>query len=224
MPPIFSTATIARFEADAEANFNYERPCIVDRIGLAIVAGTAEYTLPSYVNDIRRITISGIPVYPLPHRELRFSCLNSTQQGRPYWYIINNIGQNKIRFFPVPNTNLADTTTLTSLWGSGITNNCIIEFYRQPDQSTNILPIFIRRRLLKCYINKRCFEVDKKGNSLKNVKYWADKYDNLKSIYSDLLDDLNNKPRKLIASNTSNMNPALASPVLPYRYGISVAD
>ena len=62
-------------------------------------------------------------------------------------------------------------------------------------------------------------------SSKKNINYWNNKYENLIKIYAELLEDLNNKPRRLIASGTYARNyGSLAGPVLPSRYGASVDD
>src|SRR5207253_4675992 len=109
-------------------NFAAENPCIVDRMSLNIISGTALYTLPSYVTDIRRVTWLGQKLWPVSHRDLRDTGLSGTQQSKPYNYIYNNIGQSKIQFFPVPSQSITAAITSNGLWGSEILTSVIVEF------------------------------------------------------------------------------------------------
>lgn len=225
MSQVFDSATILRFEANGEQAFCSVRPCIIDRIALNIVSGTAKYDLPSSCISIRRVTYKGWKVYPLPHRDLRQSYLSGTQQSRPYWYIFNNIGQTQIQFFPVPSETIAAITT--NLYGSEIGNRVIVEYFRIPDQVSFIIPSWFRRQLLKCYINKKCFSIDTKSHANKASEYWNDKFNLLMNVYSELLDDLNNKPRNLVATDSAQRPYGFTppAPILPVdRYGISVDE
>ena len=223
--PTFSTSTIARFETNAEQQFATERPCIIDRLALDITSGVGQYTIPNYVVNIRRVTYRGWKVYPLPHRDLRQSYLSGTQQGRPFWYIFNNVGQFKLQLFPVPSEDLIAVTT--DLYGANIPNQFIIEFFRLPDVAPFQIPDYFRRRLLKCYIAKRCFEIEGKGMNVKAAKYWSNKFEYLKEVYGSLMDDLNNKPRNLVASDSAQRPYGYTPPppMLPInRFGISVDE
>lgn len=215
--PAFTTAQITRFKEEAEDQFNLKFNCIVDRYAIPVISGTATYVLPSYIINIRRVTYKGWKLDPLTQRELRTSFLNGTQSGRPYWYIFNNIGQLKIQLMPVPQENVASVTT--GLFGSNIINAVIVEHYRTPDYATFILPTFLRRRLVKAFVMKRCFEVDNKGGNLKAAKYWTEKWDALIEMYGNALDDLITKPRNLItapSANTFGFTPP--APLLPSQY------
>ena len=223
MAQVFSDPTIDRFKVIGENEFVNEYPCIVDRISLSIAANTATYTLPSYVTSIRRITWLGQKVWPLPHRDLRTSYTGATTTSKPDWYIYNNIGQSKIQFYPTPGVAIAQATT--GLWGSNIATACIVEFYRLPDQVNFTIPLFFRRKLLKCYVNKRSFSMETKSQNLKNRDYWNDKYAMLKQTYGTLLEDLNNRPRKLILDGNASENYyRMPSPRLPARFGVGVDE
>ena len=62
---------------------------------------------------------------------------------------------------------------------------------------------------------------------IKASKYWDNKYETYKEVYKELLEDLNNKPRMLVA-NTQTQRPygyIPPPPVLPVdKYGYSVDD
>lgn len=222
----FDTTTTTRFEQNAEQEFASERPCIIDRISLDIVTGTGLYTLPSYLINIKRITYLGWKVYPLPHRDLRQSYQSGTQQGRPLWYIFNNIGQLQLKFFPVPSETIAAITGPT-LYGSDIANCCVVEFYRQPDFADFKIPAFFRQRLLTYYSNRRNFAMEGRTQDIKAANYWGKKYEAMKELYSNLLDDLNNKPRNLVASDNAQRPYGYTPPppILPVsRFGISIDE
>lgn len=222
----FDAATTLRFQNNAEDEFASQANCIVDRVALSIVSGTAIYNLPADCINIKRITYKGWKVFPLPHRDLRSSFQSGTQQSRPYWYIFNNIGQLQIRFFPVPAETVASVSGVT-LWGSAIQARCIVEYFRLPDQVNFFIPAFFRSRLLTYYSNKRNFAMEGRTQDLKASSYWNNKFDNFKLIYMELLEDLNNKPRMLVSSN-NNQRPygyLPPPPILPIdRFGYSVDE
>ena len=220
----FDAATTLRFQNSAEDQFAGERPCIIDRVSLDIVAGTAIYNLPVACISIRRITYMGWKVFPLPHRDLRQSFQAGTQQSRPYWYIFNNIGQSQIRLFPVPSDSLVSITG-AALWGSGISSAFIIEYFSLPNQTTLKIPTYFRSRLLTYYSNRRNFSMEGRAQDIKAGKYWQSKFEGMKEVYIELMDDLNNKPRNIVANNESSRPYGFLPPppVLPIsRFGISV--
>jgi hypothetical protein len=224
----YTATQITLLENQGENIFASERPCIIDRSSIAITSGTAIYTVPNYIVEIRRIMYRGWKLFPMPHRDLRHSYLSGQQGSRPYWYIYNNIGQSQIRLFPVPQENLLQVSSQSDLWGNNIQSSVVIEYFRVPDVSIPLtIPIFMRRRLLKCYINKRAFQNEGKGTKLKLSQYWNMKFNNLKQVYTDLLDDLTNRPRNITANNQT-MRPygfLPPPPILPVdKYGIPVDD
>jgi hypothetical protein len=223
----FTNAQITRFQQAAEIKFTITRGSIIDRSSIALVAGTADYVLPDYVQNIRRVTYLGWEVFPIAHRDLRASYLSGTQQSRPYWYVINNTptssGQFKIKFFPVPSLSVAAISAYTDLWGPGVINGLVIEYFRAPDFTGTKLrvPTYFMSILANMYANKRCFAIDGPGMSLKAVKFWNDKYDEMKEFFINLMDDINNKPRNLIANDASQRPYGYTPPppILPQRGG-----
>jgi hypothetical protein len=206
----FSGAQITRFQQEAETKFVLQRNCIVSRTSLALVAGTAEYVLPDYIQSIKRVTYLGWEVFPLEHRQLRAAFLSGTQQSRPYWYIINTVptsnGAYQIKFFPVPSLSVAAISGYSALWGPSINAGLIIEYFRSPDFTSSTLraPAYFMDKLKTMYASKRCYAIDGTGQSLKTVKFWNDKYTEMESFFDELMDDMNNKPRNLIASDSSS--------------------
>lgn len=219
--PVWTTADITRFANNGEDDFVTSNPCIVDRVALSIISGTSEYTLSDVVTNIRRVTWKGIKLSPLPHRIFREGFQGAgTQQGRPYWYIFNNIGQSKIKLYPCPNETIASTTT--GLFSTAISTKCIVEYYRTSDYTTFIIPEYLRRRLIKAYVLRQCFSVENQGQNIKSSKYFDNKWSLLTKLYSELLQELNGKPRKLVLG-TGACSAFPGSPLLPIdRFGVYV--
>lgn len=220
--PVFSNELLLRFFKQGEDNLAHERNFIADRYSIPVVSGTSAYTLPDYILSIRRVTYLGTKLDPLPYRDFREVFQSATQQGKPYWYIYNNVGINKIQLFPTPNQNVA---SVTNVWTTEIATGCIVEYYRSADGATYVLPSYIRRQLLKLYVARQCFAVEGAGQNIKMVKYFDARWTKKKAEWFALLDELYSKPRKLVVGMTVDSGYFPASPVLPInRYGISCDD
>jgi hypothetical protein len=220
MPVIFDDATIQRFSDQGEFKFAADTDCIIDRISLSVVAGTNQYTLPDYVLNVRRVTWRGKWMEPISHRKFREGYFPFSAQSEPTQYIYNNIGAQKIQFFPTPSETIAAATT--NLYGSSIDTSVIVEFSRIPDYVTFTIPTWFRRYLLKNYVLKMCFAIESKGQNLKAVNYFTEKYQALHDAYVSLLEDFINHPRNLMASSYPILRNRPASPVLPANFGTYV--
>ncbi len=220
--PVFDSTTLARFYHEGENVFSDSTPFLVDRRALSIVANTSTYVLPDFVRSIRRVTWQGHKLDPLTRRNQRDIFQAADQQSRPFWYVFNNIGLNKISLFPIPNQVLAIPGT--DLWKSAaISAGCIVEFYRVTDNINFVLPPYIKRQLLKQYTAMRAFSVDSSGINMKLVDYFTKRWNLRAEEFTGLLDELHSKPRKLVVSDIVGSNYFPASPLLPInRFGISV--
>lgn len=220
---LFTSATITRLSNEGENNFAVDYPCILKRVALDITSGVHTYSLSDDVISIRRITYKGFKLDPLPHRNFREVFQSATQKGRPFWYIYNNIGINNIRLFPTPQDNVAAVTH--DLYGSEIPNRCIVEYFQAPDFVVAVIPSYFRRRLLKNYILRGCFNIEGQGQNMGLSRYFKERWRFLKEQYGQLLCDLHNKPRKLIVNGITASYYFPGAPVLPMsRFGISVDD
>src|SRR5216683_5973896 len=220
--PVFDSTTLARYYAEGENVFSDSTPFLVDRLSPTITSGISTYTIPDFVRSIRRVTHLGQKLDPLTRRNQRDVFQAATQQGRPFWYVFNNIGLNKISLFPVPSQTLA--AAAGNLWGAtAIGAGVIIEFYRVTDNITFVMPDWIKRQLLKQYVNMRAFAVDGSGHNEKLVQYFQQRWTLRSSEFAGLLDEIHSKPRKLCLSDIIGSNYFPASPLLPItRFGISV--
>lgn len=217
--PLFDSTTLNRFFLQGEQIVSSERPFLVDRYSPPIFSNVKVYELPDYVISIRRVTYRGIKLDPLPQRNFREVFQSATSQGTPFWYVFNNVGQNKIQLFPAPGENLLSAE---NLWDNDIPTSCIVEFYRAADGVNFKLPVWIRRQLLKNYVALKCYSVEGQGQNLKLSAYYGTKWDTWKTQWYTLLDELYNKPRKLITDEITLNTYFPGTPMLPIsRFGIS---
>lgn len=217
---IFTAATITRVSQEGENNFAIQNPCILTRYSPVINSNDSLITLPDNVKSIRRVTWKGYKLDPLPHRNFREVFQNATQKGRPFWYVFNSVGQNVIQLFPAANETL---TAGTDLYGTDIRTSFIVEYWQAPDFSTAIIPSFFRRRLLKAFVLRACFNIEGPMQNLKNSNYFKDKWIKLSNLYGQLLDDIARKPRKFIVTGISSSYYFPGNPILPIdKFGTSV--
>lgn len=224
--PLSSTVDITRFWNQGENEVSIEIPFLVDRLSLALTAGVGTYILPDYVVSIRRVTHLGWKCDPLPQRNLREVFQSAGQKGKPYWYIYNNIGQNKISLFPSPDTNLA---TVANPWSSNITTGspagCVVEFYRATDNQNFTLPLWVRRQMLKQYVAYRTFAQDGSQINIKLRDYFGQKWNSMKMQFVEMSNFLYLNPRKLVINEIVSSNYYPGEPVLPIgQFGVSVDE
>jgi len=219
--PIFESADMLRFYNQGEQNFSNDFPFLIDRIALDLTPGTAIYTIPDYVRSISRITYLGNKLDPLPARNWREAFQPGSQQGRPFWYVYNNTGQNKIRLFPTPNVTLVAPTT--GLWDTSIPTSCIIEFYRVSDNDQFILPDYARDFTLKQYIGSMLYKIEGAGQNPRMAQYFDTQWNLWSGELKMLMKELHSAPRKLWIAETDAQSYFPGSPMLPIdKFGIGV--
>jgi hypothetical protein len=224
-PPtqLWPSFTIIRMSQDGENDFAEDYPCILTRISLTITAKQAVYTLPDNVRSIRRITWKSFKLDPLGQRNMREVFQYASQVGKPYWYVFNNIGQNNVQFFPIPDQSV--TPSNTDLWGQAVTTDVIVEYWILPDFANYTIPNYFRRRLLKNYVMKSCFGIEGPGQNLKNRDYFNQRWEMMKKNYGEFLDEIHNKSRKLCLNGITSSQFFPGQPVLPVsRFGIGIDD
>lgn len=220
---LWTSDQITRFSQDGENDFAEDYPCILTRLSLATTANVPVYSLPDSVRSIRRITWKGFKLDPLGQRNMREVFSYATQVGKPYWYVFNNVGANKIQFFPIPDETIVPSGL--NLYSDAITTDCIVEYFTLPDYVIYTIPQYFRRRLLKNYVLRYCFAIEGAGQNLKNRDYFNQKWENLKKQYGEFLDEIHNKSRKLCLNGITSSQFFPATPVLPVsRFGIGIDD
>ncbi len=223
---VWTAAQINRFTLQAEEIFCQEYKCIIDRVALDIIAGTALYTLPDDVSDIRRITYRGLNVIPFSDRNNRFLFEGLTSQGEPRYFIYNNQGKGTIKFFPTPLETI--TANQSNLFDPDqIAIQCIAEYYRIPDGIGFSLPEYMRRRLLKTYVLWHCFLSEGKGQNLKAAAYWKQKWDYMRETYGNQVYELLTSARKLMTPGIEiyrRMPPMATLPINKIGIGVDPSD
>ncbi len=220
--PLFQSSDLARFFNEGENQVAFEKHFLVDRLSIATVADQQIYTIPDYILSIRRITYLGWKLDPLPQRNLREVFQSATQQGFPFWYVFNQIGQNQIKLFPAPDSNLP---VVTNVWSTDIPNGFILEYFRATDNVNFTIIQSIRRQMLKLYAASRAYAIDGPGQNLKLVQYYQQRWEQAKAEFVEMIEDLYNLPRKLVISEIVSSNYFPGEPVLPIdQFGISVDE
>lgn len=215
---IWSAATITRFVTEGEKEIAKAIKCLVTRVSLATVVGTAEYTLPTDCLFTTRITWKGKELEPMPAREFHAED-NTTAQSEPLWYVFNQIGRNKVKFHPVPSEAFSLVVDDDDLWGPAIGTSVIVEYYQVPSDTVPI-PVYIRRRLIKYYVLKSCFGLEGKGQNLKAAKKFQERFDFYLAIFKRIYSDtFIAKNPTLGGGSQGRMN---APPRLSYKYGVGV--
>lgn len=223
MEQLWPSETIIRFSQEGENDFVEEYPCILTRLSLPVTANLSTYELPDDVRSIRRITWRGFKLDPLGQRNMREVFSYASQIGTPFWYIFNNVGANRIQFFPIPNMTIVPSGA--DLYSDAIKTEVIIEYFVLPDYADLVIPQYFRRRLLKNYVMKNCFSIEWQGQNLKNRDYFNNRWMSLKQLYGQFLDEIHNKSRKLCLNGITSSQFFPATPVLPVsRFGIGVDD
>jgi hypothetical protein len=219
--PIFDSDHLQRLAEDGEDLFFQETNCILDRMSIAITSGTDEYTLPDYVYNVKRVTWKGRKIEPVNHRDYREKLFVQNSQGRVDYYIYDNVGIQRIKFFRSPGETLSLVTG--DLFNAAqIIQGLIIEFWRVPDHINYIIPEVFRRRLLKAYAMKAAYASEGKGQSNRNSQYFDGKWKAFHDGYTQLLTSLANRPRQLIIKNREGRISRLPQPRLDDRFGIGV--
>lgn len=220
--PQFSSDTITRIVNQGEQNISVDKPFLVDRYEPSIVANTAIYTLPDYVTSIRRVTYEGSKIDPLPQRNQREVFQAATQVGKPFWYVFDNLGANKIKFFPTPPTNIVAGV---NPWVADIATKVIVEFYRVSDNNAFVIPAYLKRQLLKQYLARQLYTLEGPGQKKSLAQYYDNKYQMFKEGFIEHLVYLHGSPRKLIINDIVSSNYFPASPILPVaQFGTAVDE
>lgn len=220
---LWNSQTIIRFSQEAENDFAESFPCILVRMSLPITALQSTYTLPDNVKSIRRITWQSWKLDPLGQRNMREVFQYATQIGKPFWYVFNNIGANRIQFFPIPPFDIQPSGG--DLYADAINTDVIIEYFRLPDYATYTIPDYFRRRVLKPWVLRSCFGIEGQGNNVKNRDYFTQKWETLKEKYGEFLNEIHNKSRKLCLNGITSYQFFPGSPILPVsRFGIGIDD
>jgi hypothetical protein len=162
--------------------------CIYTRKAIATTIGISTYDLPSDFSSLLRITWKGLPLASMSFREMMTEFPNSARVsegtkseysiGRPQFYCMHPTFSCQLKLIPTPNEALVATG---DVYGSGITDRCIISYW-----GTGDLPDYIARRTKKAYAMWRAFSKEGKGQNKAAAKYFKKKYDFLLEMFKKI--------------------------------------
>lgn len=243
---LWTSEYLKQLELEAEIQIAEEVQCLIDRLSLTIELGTAEYQLPDYVSNIRKITWKGFELEPLGHIEypnwiytldevtggafnaeaftdaffIGDSIHSGTPQGKPTSYFYSAFGENKIVFNPSPNENLAILTG--DIWNNNLDQGVVIEFYRTPNGNDWTLPKYIRRRTIKAYVLWKAFAREGDGQNLRASEYWLQKYQILIVRAQRIINQINSAA--IYTRSDVVQNRTIARPKLPPNWDVVTVD
>lgn len=220
---IWDDNVLSLFREQAERELSNEVPHIFKRTTLAVTNGQKEYDVPEGIINILSIRYKGKTVTPTTERELEtlYATItpNDTTTGVPRFYIRQNQGRKKIRFYPAPNETItADDSTLTYI--DQYVNKVVIGAMVESDQNDEDYrtPDFLLRRLIKHYVNYRAFLMESRGQKIRAAQYYKNRWEfakeHLRSARSNLFKAT---WHKMAATKPNRRYPA--RPILPPEFG-----
>lgn len=188
---IFEDAYIQRLMDEAEYAISEQCQCIFSRFSIATIAGQAEYTLPSGIVGILQITYKGHQVIPSELRDWEFSQYlkpqNLSAQGIPRWYIRRGFGWSKLKFHPIPSESIsANDSVIDTI--TGINERVIISTYRVSNLTTERLPEYLRRNIIKYYVMKQAYLRESKAQNLIASQLFSKSYDNFMQLFKIIIE------------------------------------
>lgn len=190
MGTIWSEFFLNQLAEDAEQQINQDVQCIFEKCYLPTTKGISQYTLPSFVRGLRRITWLAKMLDPVSWEEMtqltpatvvignpeNLQYSEETVVSRPLYYAMNPTAPYTIRLFPTPDLTLGIGTNAYIT----IPNEqyCVISYWRSTEGVglTTSLPKYIDRRSRKAYILWKAYEAEGPGQNLKASEYYGKKY------------------------------------------------
>lgn len=244
---IWTSDQLEAWALQAEQEIAIKVPCIVERVGLDIVAGNPLYTIPSSSLGIRRITWLGYKLYPLTKLEVQdlypnnsitsnfFGAFSSafsnafyikgstsgTTSGRPYHWSYSGYGWDRIQLFPTPDVSISAVSI--GLWDVNIRTQCIVEYYRLPDTASQVhrVPSYIRRALIKDFVLSKAFKVESIGQDLQASQWHNTRYEINLDIFKAIASGVFVAKKQRLGLKDSVTNGIRGKALLPPQYGPS---
>lgn len=234
MKTLWTTQYLSDMQTEAEIAISAEIPCIYVRFPMNITQSVQIYdftdtnvtSVEQYLTGIIRVTWKGHTVHPdffnrMWNRIWPLTPANSdAQSSRPFVYMRQGFGLNRIKFWPSPNLGVTyDNSNINTQ--DGIRNNVIVSGWRiaDPTGATYRIPDYIRERLVRYYALSKAFKKEGKGQNVEAAKFYE-------LLYTRLLEKYKKIVMQLFSSRTacqSNQFPEVGMrpgrPVLPSNFG-----
>lgn len=214
---------LAELQDRGEIELSTDVPHIFHRFSLAVTDGDPDYTLPEGIVSISRLTWKGKRVWPYDERTARVQGIykdpfTETVSGTPQFYLQHNQGMDQITFWPTPNESIGADDS--GIWTNDIANRVIISCWKVavPSGSDFRVPEFLRRRILKYYVNMRAYAKEGPSQNIEAAMYFRDRYVAAKQHLQEVMD----KVPRAIYKQFEPLAPVSYKPprpVLPSNFG-----
>jgi hypothetical protein len=234
MKTLWTNQYLADLSTDAELEISSEVPCIYVRFPMNVTLGTSIYdftdtniTSPAQnLTGIIRITWLGYTVSPVSPIQMKnlvvpFAPGNDTVQSRPFIFLRQGYGLNKIKFYPAPNATITyDSSNLNTQ--DGIRANVVVSGWRiaDPTGTTYRIPDYIRELLVRYYVLNKAYAKEGKGQNLDASKYYEIKYQQTLGRFKSIVENLFSSRTKFQSPMADRLFGAKPPrPVLPPDFG-----
>lgn len=246
---IWSDDTINRFAEEAEMEIAARVECITKRVAIDVYSGRSVYLIPDEnLIDVKRVTWQGKKLEPRAFNSLlEYPILNpagtngafyfvafyptafdsgdsdSTPEGTPYEYYYSGYGENFIKLFPTPSSNLICPAN-PDLFGADIGNACIVEYFAFPTVSGNTyrVPSYVLRRMVKSFVLMKCFSQEGIGQDLIAAKRHFDRFNVQIEHFKLIKEGVFVSRVRTRTPNSGNYPLKIGRPVLPSNFGTIV--
>lgn len=221
--PIWNDDYLLDLQRRGEIDLSTDVPCIFNRFSLTIANGVATYSLPAGILSIIRITWKGRKIWPYDQRNaisagIHIDPLTETSAGTPIIYVQHHYGFDKINFWPVPDETIGADDS--KVWGASIDDVVVVSCWQvaDPTGSTYRIPEFLRRRLIKNYVNMKAYGKEGPSQDTQAVEYFKQKYNFCKDHFRRSVEQV---PKAVQLQMQSSMSSTvrLPRPRLPIEFG-----
>lgn len=235
MKTLWTDSYLSDLSTEAEIQISSQVPCIYTRFPLSVTLGTSVYDfqdtnvtpVAQRLTGIIRVTWQGFTVHPMFQKTLRDLVTTlkpgngDVQTSRPYIYMRQGFGMDRIKFFPAPNLSIAynnsDIDTQT-----GIASNVIVSGWRiaDPTGDTYRIPDYVLATIVRYYVLARAYKKEGKGQNLDAAKYYDNMYQWGMGRFKQIVEQLFTSRTKSVSAPITDMwGTKPPHPVLPPNFG-----
>ena len=152
----FAEAELYEYLFRAETELAYHADCIEDTVTSTSTTGTSQYTIPTSVYKIKRLTYDGAKLKPIDFRQddlLTGSDSDTTAEGTPQYYVYFD---DKVELRPTPNA------AQTLQW----------RVYKEPSIHTSATTFISPTRYHMAYVDFIVSEMHAKEKNLDSAQYY----------------------------------------------------
>ena len=218
----FTDAQLLRFAESGENELSYFN-LVRGRYSFKVLAGVAEYAIPSYIKTIVSITYKGESLNPWSGSEMRRSGTTPVQatSGIPREYVYSDFGTCKLKLFPTPSETV---NAQVNLWGTAaILNGLVIDYWsysrNDSEELSDRLLDEIRSTFIDDYVFGKAYAIESKEQDFQAATYY-------KGLWQENLAEFPLIEQKIHQAVNRELKPQLfgpgnriARPRLPLNFG-----